>query len=151
MQIRKTIENIKPYQPGVLKEGAIKLASNENPLGSSPKALQALKENTKNVFLYPDGACVKLKEKLAAKYQLQPENFIIGNGSDEIFLFVAGLLIEPGEEIVTSEVTFSEYAFAAKLFGGVPVRGHAKRQIPIRETCRKDFGENQGGFFGQPQ
>jgi len=58
---------------------------------------------------------------LAAKYKLAPENFIIGNGSDEIFLFITGLLIEPGDEMLTSQVTFSEYEFATRLFGGKPV------------------------------
>lgn len=121
MKIRGCLNDITPYVPGVLKPGAIKLASNENPLGPSPAALEAIRRNLERVSLYPDGSCAVLREKLAARYGLRPGNFILGNGSDEIFVFIAGLLVEPSDEIVTSEVTFSEYAFAARLFGGVPV------------------------------
>ncbi len=121
MQYREVLKNIKPYIPGKLKSGAIKLASNENPLGSSPMALQAIRKYLDKISLYPDGSCVELKAKLAKKYKLKPENIILGNGSDEIFLFIAGLLIEPGDQMVTSECTFSEYEFAVRLFGGEPV------------------------------
>ena len=119
--IKENIQKIQPYVPGVLKAGAIKLASNENPLGASPKAVQALKNMVSSISLYPDGGAVLLKQKLAQHYNLQPENFIIGNGSDEVFIFAAGAVIGAGDEVLTSTCTFSEYAFSAKLFGGTPV------------------------------
>ncbi|MDR2430869.1 MAG: histidinol-phosphate transaminase [Candidatus Margulisbacteria bacterium] len=126
MKTKKNIESIIPYQPGVLKEGALKLASNENPLGSSPLAVKALRQNLEKLNLYPDGSCLKLKQALAAHYGLPPEHFLPGNGSDEIFHFIAAAFLEPGDEMLTSEVTFSEYTFAARLFAGkcgyVPVR-----------------------------
>ena len=121
MKLKENIAVIQPYIPGVLREGAIKLASNENPLGPSPKAVKALKSAQKTVSLYPDGGCVKLKNKLAQKYNLPSEYFIVGNGSDEIFLFIAGAYIDKGDQMVTSQITFSEYAFATKVFGGEPV------------------------------
>jgi histidinol-phosphate aminotransferase len=127
MKIRENVKNIKPYIPGVLKPGAVKLASNENPLGVSRVVQKAVKEYLNNIALYPDGGCVELKKKLADKYQLKPENFIIGNGSDEIFLFIAGLLIEPGDEMITSECTFSEYTFSTLMYDGVPV------YVPIKD------------------
>lgn len=79
--------------------------------------------------LYPDGACVKLKNALAAKYSLSPENFIVGNGSDEILVLIAGAYIEPGTNAVTSETTFSEYTFATRLFGG------QMKYAQMREGC----------------
>lgn len=87
IRIKDNIKSIKPYVPGVLKAGAIKLASNENPLGTSPKALKAVQQELANIALYPDGGAVALKSKLAEHYHLDPENFIIGNGSDELFVF----------------------------------------------------------------
>lgn len=121
MKIKNNIAEIKPYIPGKLKEGAIKLASNENPLGASPLAQEALKKAIESVAIYPDGGCVELKERLAQKYLLNPDNFIVGNGSDEIFIFIAAALLGPGDEMLTSECTFSEYEFAARLFGATPV------------------------------
>lgn len=118
MKLRKALENISPYIPGKLKEGAIKLASNENPLGTSPRAAERLKKLAENVSLYPDGGCVRLKELLAKKYGLKSGNFIVGNGSDEVLLLIAGAYIEAGSSSVVSESTFSEYTFATMLFGG---------------------------------
>lgn len=120
MRTKENIQNIAPYQPGVLKEGAIKLASNENPLGAAPKALEAIRQNLDKVNLYPDGACVQLKSALAGHYGLAPENFLIGNGSDEIFHLLTAAFIKDSEEMLTSILTFSEYAFATKLFNGKP-------------------------------
>ncbi|MDR1323886.1 MAG: histidinol-phosphate transaminase [Candidatus Margulisbacteria bacterium] len=118
MQTKANIQNIAPYQPGVLKAGAIKLASNENPLGSSPKALAALKADLDKLHLYPDGGCVRLRNALAVHYGLTPEYFLPGNGSDEIFHFITGAFVSPGERVLTTEITFSEYTFAAQLFAG---------------------------------
>jgi histidinol-phosphate aminotransferase len=118
VRIKENIQSIIPYQPGVLKAGALKLASNENPLGPSPLAVEALKQNLEKINLYPDGACLRLKQALAAHYGLPPEYFLPGNGSDEIFHFIAAAFLEPGGEMLTSTLTFSEYTFAAKLFAG---------------------------------
>lgn len=121
MQTKPNIESIVPYQAGVLKLGAIKLASNENPLGPSPKALAAIKNNLDKLNLYPDGGCVQLRAALAKHYDLTPEYFLPGNGSDEIFHFITGAFLNPGDEMLTSTVTFSEYVFATKLFAADPV------------------------------
>ena len=118
MKLRKNLEKIKPYIAGKLKKGAIKLASNENPLGPSPKALQNIKEFLNKIYLYPDSQCTELKQKLAEKHNITEDMLILGNGSDEIFLFIAGAYLEPGRNAVTSEATFPEYTFAANLFGG---------------------------------
>jgi histidinol-phosphate aminotransferase len=118
---RKELKDIPPYIPGQNKEGCIKLASNENPLGPSPKAQQAVAKASMAMQLYPDGDCIKLRQTLAKFYKLQPENVIIGNGSDDVLLCIAGAFINKGDKVVISRVTFSGYEFSARLFGGVPV------------------------------
>lgn len=118
MNIRECLKDMVPYTPGKCIEGAIKLASNENPLGVSPKARDMILQAAANSSLYPDGACVNLKSALASKYSLSPSNFVIGNGSDEVLILIAGAYIESKDNAITSETTFSEYAFATKLFGG---------------------------------
>ncbi len=118
MKLRQALNTITPYKPGVLKEGAIKLASNENPLGPSPRAMEYIRNNADSVYLYPDAACTHLSKKLADKHGVAQDQIIVGNGSDEILLFIAGAYIEPGSGAVTSECTFSEYTFSVTLFGG---------------------------------
>src|SRR6266436_2391689 len=92
------LKDLQPYQPGrpieeVARElgmsaaGIIKLASNENPLGPSPAALQAMRRVLDSIHLYPDGTAYYLKQKLAAKLDLDDGNFIFGNGSSEILEF----------------------------------------------------------------
>jgi len=129
MKIRECLKDLIPYSPGKLKPGAIKLASNENPLGMSPKARETFLQAADTISLYPDGACVKLKNALAEKYTLAPGNFSVGNGSDEVLVLIAGAYIEPGDNAVTSDVTFSEYTFATKLFGGT------MKYAPMNEGC----------------
>ncbi len=118
MKARKALDTITPYSPGKLKEGAIKLASNENPLGPSPKAIERLRSIAPSVYLYPDAGFVRLREAAAARLGVKPENLIFGNGSDEILCLIAGTYIEDGDNAVTSETTFSEYTFSTVLFGG---------------------------------
>lgn len=127
---RQTIMSIKPYLPGLPVEeverelgisNVIKLASNENPLGPSPAAMQALRELVPKVSVYPDGNCYYLKNALAAQLGFGAENLIVGNGSDEIIKFIAEAFLEPGEEAVVADPTFSEYDFAVKVMGGKTV------------------------------
>jgi len=118
---RKAIKNLKPYTPGKEIPGAIKLASNENPLGPSPQAMDAIRHAADQLSLYPDGNCTNLKNKLSQKYCIKPENIVVGNGSDEILLLIAGAFIEPGDEVVIAQPTFSEYEFSARLLGAIPV------------------------------
>jgi histidinol-phosphate aminotransferase len=118
MQLRSVLSNLQPYIEGKTREGAIKLSSNENVLGSSPKAMANISGFLNKIYYYPDSRCSLLKEKLAKKYGVSEDMIILGNGSDEIFLFVSGAYMESGCNAVTSEATFSEYSFATKLFGG---------------------------------
>jgi len=133
---RTNILNIKPYVPGkpieeVERElglsDVIKLASNENPLGPSPKGVEALREAAGRVQLYPDGYCYDLRQELAQKYALPAENILIGNGSDELLKLLAETFINPGDEAVTGTPSFSEYEFAVRLMDGRLV------EVPLKD------------------
>ena len=124
------IEALVPYPPGkpieeVERElgikGSIKLASNENPLGPSPKAVDAVSKALKNLHRYPDGGCYYLKEKLAKRLAVKPENLIIGNGSNEIIELVVKTFLRPGEEAVMGNPSFAVYPLVVPVAGGKPV------------------------------
>ncbi len=95
----------------------IKLASNENPLGPSPKALDAMREALENAQLYPDGSGFYLREALAASLDFQPENIILGNGSNEVIEFLGHAFLNRDDEVITGEHAFIAYKLIATLFG----------------------------------
>ena len=102
---------------GLTADGIIKLASNENPLGPSPKALAAMRETLDRAHFYPDGGGWALRNAIAGKLGLARENVILGNGSNEIIEFVGHALLAPGADIVVSQYCFAIYPIVAKLFG----------------------------------
>jgi histidinol-phosphate aminotransferase len=127
------------YQPGrpieeVARElrlpadDIIKLASNENPLGPSPKALAAMRDALQKVNLYPDGNAFYLKNRLAQALSVQPTNLVLGNGSNEILEFVGHACLGPGADVVVSQYCFAVYPIVTRLFGAnlvvVPARDH---------------------------
>ncbi len=127
MRVAEHIKNLKPYQGGKpieeLKrelgiEGRIvKLASNENPLGPSKKAREAIKEAASSVNLYPDGDCYYLKEKLSFKLGVEKGNIIFGNGSDELIeLIYRAFGTDEGDEILYCYPTFVEYKIIGMSF-----------------------------------
>lgn len=99
----------------------LKLASNENPLGPSPEAIEAGKRAMETVHLYPDGGCFKLKEALSTSLGLQADQFIIGNGSNEVLEIVGHAFIDKGDEVVMAQGAFIVYKLVTLLFGGSPV------------------------------
>lgn len=129
--IRKLI----PYAPGkpieeVEREygiaGSIKLASNENPLGPSPKALQALRERIEELHLYPDGDCFYLKKGLAEKLAVRPDQLIFGNGSNEIIELAVRTFMRPGDEAVMAHQAFVVYRLV------IQAAGCTSRIVPLR-------------------
>lgn len=118
--IRDTLSKIEPYVPGKRVEGAVKLSSNENPLGMSPKARNAAEHALPAASIYPDGSATALRSALAAAHGLPAEQFIIGNGSDEIMMLGAATFLEAGMSTVMGAHTFSQYEFVTRVFGGVP-------------------------------
>jgi histidinol-phosphate aminotransferase len=123
---RKNIFKITPYVGGKpieetrrqfgLKE-VVKLASNENPLGASPKAVEAIRKASYGLNRYPDSQSFYLKKKLAKFLNVNPSNLVLGNGSDELIDIAIKTFVEDDENIVTSEVTFLEYEIIASVYG----------------------------------
>jgi histidinol-phosphate aminotransferase len=99
----------------------VKLASNENPLGPSPKAMVAMQEALKLSHLYPDGGGYRLRNAIAEKFDLKMENVILGNGSNEIIEFIGHAFLHPGAEIITAEHAFVVYKLMATLFGATTI------------------------------
>ncbi len=106
---------------GVPASTVIKLASNENPLGPSPKALEAMRAALSQIHLYPDGSAFLLKRKLAERLGVEPANLILGNGSNEIIEFLGHALMTPGSEVVVSQYCFAIYPIVARMFGATVV------------------------------
>jgi len=127
---RAVLESIQPYEPGlpiseVQREydlkSVIKLASNENPLGPSPLALQGIRRELNQVHRYPDASGFYLRQKLAARLGLDMSNVVLGNGSTEIVEVLCEAFLDPGDEMITSERAFFKYVIATRWMGGVPV------------------------------
>jgi len=121
------IRSLIPYEPGkpieeVEREfgisGSVKLASNENPLGPSPRALAALRERLPELHLYPDGDCFYLKRALAQKLGVEPDRLIFGNGSNEIIELAVRTFMRPGNEAVMAEQAFVVYELIVQAVGG---------------------------------
>lgn len=120
------VKTLKPYEPGkpiteLQREfgvrDVIKLASNENPLGPSPKALAAVRMALAGLAIYPDGQAHELRQALAAKYRIDPACITLGNGSDQNLDFVARAFLEPGKNAVFSRHAFAVYPIVTQAVG----------------------------------
>ncbi|MEW6078644.1 MAG: histidinol-phosphate transaminase [Thermodesulfobacteriota bacterium] len=121
---------VKPYAPGKPIEelereygltGSIKLASNENPLGPSPLALEAISQALSRLHRYPDGSGYYLVRKLSEKFGVRPENIILGSGSDDIIGMLTRALLYPGDEVIMSRPSFSMYEIMTRVSNARPV------------------------------
>ncbi|MBN3039260.1 MAG: histidinol-phosphate transaminase, partial [Candidatus Omnitrophica bacterium] len=108
-------------------KSVIKLASNENSLGPSKKAIAAIKKNLLQIHRYPDGGCYYLKQKLAKKLKVKPGNLVFGCGSDEIIVLALRAFVGKGDEVVIARPTFLIYELASTICGAkikfVPLKG----------------------------
>jgi histidinol-phosphate aminotransferase len=144
LSLNAALGKLPVYQPGrpieeVARElglppsDIIKLASNENPFGPSPLALAAVEKALAHAHLYPDGSGFYLKQKLAAKLGVSPENLVLGNGSNDIIEFVGHALLDAQSEVVVSQYCFAVYPIVTALFGAklivVPAR-HFGHDLP---------------------
>lgn len=125
---RKGVENLIPYPPGKPIEelerelgikGSIKLASNENPLGPSPKAVQAIMEKVHGLHRYPDGSGYYLKTKLSEKFGLPADRIILGNGSNELIELIVRTFLSSGDHVVQAFPTFLVYEKVVTGAGGM--------------------------------
>ncbi|MDO8683986.1 MAG: histidinol-phosphate transaminase [Armatimonadota bacterium] len=122
--VRKNVLRLRPYVPGKPIEEVerelgitdiIKMASNENALGPSPKAIEAMKKSLEDVALYPDGNCYQLRLAVAKHCGVEPDNLIFGNGSDDIIHMIGLTFLQQNDECLQGDVTFSQYEAAATL------------------------------------
>jgi histidinol-phosphate aminotransferase len=122
------LRDFKAYQPGkpieetarelgAAADDIIKLASNENPFGPSPKAISAMRDALQCAHLYPDGGGFYLAQALSTKLGVPRDHLIFGNGSNEIIEFLGHAFLRAGDEIITSEHAFVVYKLVAKVFG----------------------------------
>lgn len=120
------VQALSPYQPGKPIEelerelgitNILKLASNENPLGTSPKALAALANPLTSLELYPDGSGYRLKDALANKLALQTKQITLGNGSNDVLELIARAFLTQGRSAVMSEFAFAVYPIVSQATG----------------------------------
>jgi len=116
----KPVEKV-AEQFDIAEHEIVKLASNENPWGASPKALEKAMDALKRVHLYPDGSGTFLLESLASKFSLSTNNFILGNGSNEIIELIGHVFINETDEIIFGEHAFAVYKLVTLLMGAQPV------------------------------
>jgi histidinol-phosphate aminotransferase len=142
----KKIEELIPYPPGKPIEelerelgitGSIKLASNENPIGPSPKAVEAILKNVSKLNRYPDGSSYYLKEKISGAFNLPMERIITGNGSNELIELIIRTFLSTADEVIQPFPTFLVYEKVVNGAGGSLVT------IPL-----KNFKIDTGGISG---
>jgi histidinol-phosphate aminotransferase len=135
LHVHSTIASLTPYSPGKpLAElerelgisQAVKLASNENPWGPSPKALRILETASGSLHRYPDGGTHDLRQAISEKLKLPPDQVLVGNGSDEIISLLIRTFCSPGDEAVMADLTFVMYKLSVLGGHGVPV------EVPLK-------------------
>jgi histidinol-phosphate/aromatic aminotransferase/cobyric acid decarboxylase-like protein len=146
--VKPHILSLEPYEPGKPAEeldrelgieGSIKLASNENPLGPSPRAVEAVRRAADSVNRYPDGASFELRRRLADDFDVAGEQLVFGCGGDELLELLAKVLLGPGDEVVYAWPSFAMYPIVARGMGAKPVPVPLDATIVLR-TFSKILG-----------
>jgi histidinol-phosphate aminotransferase len=124
IRARAHVYSMQPYRPGKTPEQLmqslglselIKLSANENPLGASPRAKEAILNALETIHRYPDGACTILRDALSDFYGLPPDHFAFGNGSDELIHLFGVAYLEPGDGLMMGQPSFVRYEASAQL------------------------------------
>jgi histidinol-phosphate aminotransferase len=137
VKFNKKLENIKTYEAGkpielVVREFGIepkdivKLASNENPYGCSPKVQKAVSNIVANMALYPDDSMMKLKNALQKRFEVDDQNIVIGSGSDQVIEFIMHAKANENSKILINSVTFAMYEIYAKHVGAEIIRTYSQ-------------------------
>ena len=136
IKILDRIKNLRPYKAGKpISELAreknlkkiIKLASNENPLGPSPKAVEAIKENIWNLHRYVDPSANEMVTAISEKYNIQPQHIICGNGTDSLIADIVAAFSDPRDEVLTSEGSF------IGIYVSTNKQGRILKQVPLKD------------------
>ncbi|HHL40205.1 MAG TPA: histidinol-phosphate transaminase [Deltaproteobacteria bacterium] len=154
------IASLVPYPPGKPIEelerelgisGSIKLASNENPLGPSPRAIEAAARAVREAHRYPDGSCFYLKRRLAAHLGVETGNIMVGNGSNEIIELLVRTFVRPGDEVLMADPSFAVYPLVTQAAGGAAVRvGLREMTIDLDAMARALTGRTRLVFIANP-
>ncbi len=133
---RSVLDRVAPYDAGkpletVARElgvdAVLRLSANENPIGPSPRVIEAIRREASRVHLYPDGGATALRRALADRMGAGPESIVVGNGADELLAMLARAALDPGDEVVIPHPAFEPYGTEATLAGAVVVAS------PLRE------------------
>jgi len=136
LKTNSSIRGIKPYEPGKPIEelereyritDAVKLASNENPLGCSPAVYKAVQDHLHKMNRYPDPRCYELTSMLAGKFRVDPENIVVGNGSDDIISLLTAAFLDSESEALMPAPSFLMYEICVRTARGIPV------MVPLRD------------------
>lgn len=158
---RRCLRELSPYIPGFSLEEAqrlgrsklapVKLASNENCLGTSPLAKAALEKSLGQVYLYPESGAPLLKQKIARKLKLAADNVFLGNGSDEVLYVLAEAYFEKNAEVLVAQPTFSTYRHVSVLAGaavkGVPLK---EQTVDLEAVLKAVTGQTKMVFLCNP-
>jgi len=142
--VRESVKKINPYVPGKPMEELqraygleiseiVKIASNENPLGPSPKVIEAIKKYAPNISRYPEGSGYYLKRKLAEKLKVLPDNIILGSGSSEIISMAMETFVNPGEEVIYPFPSFAIYRILSYKLDAAAV------EVPLEQDFSYDM------------
>ena len=147
--VRPSVLKIRPYKPGKPIEEVqrdlglndiVKLASNENPRGPSPKAVAAVREFVPNIHIYPDGGCYLLEKQLSERFHVPPESVLTGSGSCELIELIGRVLLSRGEEVIFAEPSFIMYRIVAMACNAhivaVPLKDYAYDLSKIADEIR---------------
>ena len=154
--VNKGILNLNPYKPGKPIEdlerelgikGAIKLASNENPMGPSPLAIEAVSKILNGAHRYPDGNALRLKECLSDRFKLDIKNLTIGNGSNDIIEFIARSFLSNQDSAIYSEHAFAVYPLVVQALGAEGIEVPARKFGHDLEAMKKAVKSNTKLIF----
>ena len=138
----KPIAELKREIPGLVYRRIIKLASNENPLGPSPKALRAIANALPELHRYPESTSPLLREKLARHHAVDLEEVIVGSGADEILRLVVETLLEPNDRVVVSQYAFSRFRQNVQLAGScvleVPMKNYKHDLLAMANAAKQN-------------
>ncbi len=147
------VRSIAPYVPGksiaetarelgMREADLLKMASNESPLGASPKALEAIRHALNELHYYPDGSGYELKRLLSRRLALAPANFVLGNGSNDVLELVARAFLTREDSAVHSQHAFMVYPLAIQAIGAkaivVPARNYGNDLEAMARAVRAD-------------
>ena len=138
LKFNKKLESIKTYEAGkpielvvrefgIDPESIVKLASNENPYGCSPKVIESVSKIMSKMALYPDDSMTKLKNALKSRFEVEEDNLIIGSGSDQVIEFIMHAKADSNSKILMNSVTFAMYEIYAKHIGAEVIRTSSQK------------------------